>query len=130
MPEKYCRSCGSELKSELKFCEKCGTATVAEAPTAAKPAVETQASSPLKTVKGTAGAATSQPVRGVVEDGDAVGRPVKKRSHVWIYWAVIAIACAVVGFSSTPWLLLAALGAAAYSFYIFRGGSWVFWIGP
>ena len=142
MPERYCRACGGELKSGLKFCEKCGAATVAEpaadAPstvatataTAAPPKPAAEPPSVLKTVKGAAAASASPPVRGVVDDGDALGRPVKKRSHAWIYWAVIAIVCLVVGVSSTPWLILVALAAAAYSFYIFRGGSWVFWIGP
>jgi len=131
MPEKFCRACGAELASELKFCEKCGTATHAAdvQPAAAQPATA-QPASALNTVKGMETAAPTQQVRGVVDDGDALGRPVKKRSHAWIYWAVVAIICVVIGVTSTPWLLLVAIGAAAYSFYIFRGGRWVFWISP
>lgn len=147
MPERFCRACGAELAGGLKFCEKCGTATqpaetqpavttataampVTAQPAAAPPAAEARPTSALNTVKGMDAAAPTQPVRGVVDDGDALGRPVKKRSHAWIYWAVVAIVCAVVGVTSTPWLLLVAIGAAAYSFYIFRGGRWVFWISP
>jgi hypothetical protein len=55
---------------------------------------------------------------------------VKKRSYVFIYWAIIAIICLVVGVMTAPWLILVAIGAGAYSFYIYRGGRWVFWIGP
>lgn len=50
----------------------------------------------------------------------------QRRSKAWIYYAVLAVG-AVIGAFSHPVLLLAALPLAAYSRYIYRGGSIVVW---
>lgn len=55
---------------------------------------------------------------------EVVGR---KRSIVWLYWAVITVLL-VVGGVSHPLSLLLAVGTGFYTRYLYRGGSFVFWI--
>ena len=51
----------------------------------------------------------------------------RRRSVAWIYYALIALALVVAGFSA-PVSFLLALAIGAYSVYLFRGGRFVLWI--
>lgn len=57
---------------------------------------------------------------------DDLGRRRPRRSKAWIYYALLAVG-AVIGTFTQPLLVLAAFPLAAYSRYLYRGGSVVIW---
>jgi hypothetical protein len=50
-----------------------------------------------------------------------------RRSAAWLYYLLIALVAAGLGLSH-PAVFVIALGAGAYSLYLYRGGRWVLWI--
>ena len=51
----------------------------------------------------------------------------KKRSIVWLYWAVITAVLLVGGFTQ-PASFLVAIATGLYTRYLYRGGAFVFWV--